>query len=246
MPLVLIPGGAVDSRHFTETAEALGPDIHTVTYDRRANGNSPRPGNWYATSIAEQADDVAGLIEDLGLGPCAVWAGSLGAVILLELLIRRPGLVRTAIVHEPPLFSVLDDGAQLARGLSASAAHAVRDNIVDDGFSEHARQSLGAAFDGLSPEARERMFANAPVFFGIEIPALVDYRPDPIGAFRRIDIPVHVMADPDNARTPPGRAARWLADFFGTELRDLPGGHIPYITQPENTAAAIRAVVGEE
>jgi acetyltransferase/esterase len=242
-PLVLIPGGSVDAQHFADVAEALAPDLRTITYDRRANGRSPRPDGWFGTSIAEQADDVAGLIEGLGVGPCAVWAGSLGGVILLELLIRRPGLVRTAIVQEPPLFCALDDGNEIAKGLSASAARAIRDNAVDEGFSEHARQSLGAAFDGLGHEARERMFANARVFLGIEIPALVDYRPDPVGAIARIDIPVHVMADPDNGQTPPGRAARWLADFFATELRDLPGGHIPYVTQPENTAAAIRTLV---
>ncbi len=245
-PVVFIPGGTVDAKHFAEVAEALGPDIHTVTYDRRANSNSPRPDGWFGTSIAEQADDVAGLIEGLGLAPCAVWGGSLGGVILLELLIRRPGLVRTAIVQEPPLFAVLDDGEQIGKGLSASAARAIRENAVRDGFSDHARQSLGAAFDGLSSEARERMFANAQVFFDIEIPALVDYRPDLVGALGRIDIPVHVMADPQNGQTPPGRAARWLADFFGTGLGDLPGGHVPYITEPENTAAAIRAVLEEE
>jgi len=242
-PLVLIPGGSVDAQHFADVAEALGPDVHTITYDRRANGNSPRPDGWFGTSIAEQADDVAGLIEGIGVGPCAVWAGSLGGVILLELLIRRPGLVRTAIVQEPPLFSVLDDGGQIAKGLAASAARAMRDDTVDEGFTEHARQSLGAAFDGLSHEARKRMFVNARVFLGIEIPALVDYRPHPVDAFGRIDIPVHVMADPDNGQTPPGRAARWLADFFATELRHLPGGHIPYVTQPETTAAAIRTLI---
>ena len=244
--LVFIPGGTVDAKHFADVAEALGPDVHTVIYDRRANSNSPRPDRWYGTSIAEQADDVAGLIEELGLAPCALWGGSLGGVILLELLIRRPGLVRTAMVQEPPLFAVLDDGSRIAKGLSASAARAVRENALRDGFSDHARQSLGAAFDVLNPEARERMFANARVFFDIEIPALVDYRTDPVGALGRIDIPVHVMADPHNRQTPPGRAARWLADFFGTRLTDLPGGHIPYVTAPENTAEAIRPLVAAQ
>ena len=243
-PLVFIPGGSVDASHYAAVADRLADEFRTVTFDRRGNGRSPRPPGWYATSIAEQADDVAGLIEALGLAPCAVWAGSLGGVILLELLMRRPGLVSLAIVHEPPLFGVLDDGEQLAAGLLGSAARAIRANAVRDAFQDHARQSVGDAFEHLAPDARERMFANAEVFFDLEIPALVDYRPTSTSrALRRIDIPLCVMADANNAGAPPVRAARWLAETLGAELRDLPGGHMPYATEPEATAAAIRAAI---
>jgi acetyltransferase/esterase len=242
-PVVFIPGGSVDASHYATVAEHLAGEFRTVTFDRRGNGRSPRPPGWYATSIAEQADDVAGLIEVLGLAPCGVWASSLGGVILLELLIRRPGLVSAAIVHEPPLFGILDDGEQLAAGLLASAAHAVRENQVADAFRAHARQSVGDAFEDLPAAAQERMFANAEVFFDLEIPALVDYRVDPATALRRIDIPLSVMADATNPAVPPVRAARWLADTVGAELHDLPGGHMPYATEPEATAAAIRAAL---
>ncbi|WP_457149250.1 alpha/beta fold hydrolase [Mycobacterium sp. URHB0021] len=51
----------------------LSRDFRVVTYDRRGNGRSPRPPTWHATDIAEQADDAAGLIEAVGLAPCAVW-----------------------------------------------------------------------------------------------------------------------------------------------------------------------------
>jgi len=242
-PVVFIPGGSVDASHYATVAEHLAGEFRTVTFDRRGNGRSPRPPGWYATSIAEQAHDVAGLIEVLGLAPCGVWASSLGGVILLELLIRRPGLVSAAIVHEPPLLGILDDGEQLAAGLLASAAHAVRENQVADAFRAHARQSVGDAFEDLPAAAQERMFANAEVFFDLEIPALVDYRVDPATALRRIDIPLSVMADATNPAVPPVRAARWLADTVGAELHDLPGGHMPYATEPEATAAAIRAAL---
>jgi pimeloyl-ACP methyl ester carboxylesterase len=242
LPLVFIPGGSVDSSHYAAVADRLADGFQVITFDRRGNGRSPRPRGWHATSIAEQADDAAGLIEALDIGPCAVWAGSLGGVILLELLIRRPGLIRTAIVHEPPLFGVLD-GEHLAAGLLATAARAVRSNTVRDAFRDHAQQSVGEAFDGLSNELRERMFDNAQVFFDLEIPALVDHRPDLAAALRRIDITLCVMADANNVDAPPVRAARWLVDTLGAEFRDLSGGHMPYATEPEATAAAIRAVL---
>src|SRR4051794_26333809 len=157
-PLLFIPGGSVDASHYADVAERLADEFRAVTFDRRGNGRSPRPPGWHATTISEQAADVAGLIEALGLAPCVVWAGSLGGVILLELLIRRPALVGAAIVHEPPLFGVLEDGEQLAAGLLASATSAVRGNSVRSAFREHARTSVGEAFENLPTDAQERMF----------------------------------------------------------------------------------------
>src|SRR4051794_11918055 len=86
LPLLFVPGGSVDSSHYAAVADRLADGFQIITFDRRGNGRSPRPRGWHSTSIAEQADDVAGLIEALDIGPCAVWAGSLGGVILLELL----------------------------------------------------------------------------------------------------------------------------------------------------------------
>lgn len=244
--LLFIPGGTVDGSHFAEVAEQLADEFRTVTYDRRGNGASPRPAGWHATSIAEQADDAAGLIETLGLAPCAVWGGSLGGVVLLELLARRPGLVRSAIVHEPPLFTVLDDGAETAAELARSAAAAVREDRVGDAFTAHVRTALGGAFQLLTPASRDRMAANADVFFGLEIPALVHTAPDAAkvsGTLATSGVPITFMADPAAEGSPPHRAARRLAELHGAELFPLAGGHMPYATAPARTAEAIRAAV---
>jgi pimeloyl-ACP methyl ester carboxylesterase len=245
-PLLLIPGGTVDSSHFTAVADLLAAQFRTVTYDRRGNGNSPRPPSWHATSLAEQADDAAGLIQALGLAPCTVWGGSLGGVILLELLIRRPGLVRAALVHEPPLFTVLSNGDRLAEQLAASAAAAMRTGRIQDAFAGHAREVLGAFLDRLPPGSRARMLANAQVFFDLEIPALVTSPPG-IATLGRLldqaDIPLTFMADPAAGDTPAVQAARWLAGRRRTALHELPGGHMPYLTEPGKTAEAIGALL---
>lgn len=245
-PAVLfIPGGTADSAHFAAVAELLADQFRTVTYDRRGNGDSPRPSGWHSTSMAEQADDAAGLIEILGLAPCAVWGGSLGGVVLLDLLARRPGLTRAAMVHEPPLFTVLDDGEQQAQQLIRSGA-AVRHHSVDAAFDDHVHAVLGDAFDQLPTRLRTRMAANAQVFLDLEVPGLVNSLPDAASLSRllaRVDVPMMPMGVPEGHNTPPFRAARWLADRLGTEPYELAGGHMPYATEPHSTAAAIRALL---
>ena len=101
-PLLLIMGLTGDAGWFEPLAELLAKQFTVVTYDRRANSRSPRPEGWTSTSIAEQADDAAGLLSALRLSPAIVFGNSFGAMILLELIIRHPRSVRGAVAHEPP------------------------------------------------------------------------------------------------------------------------------------------------
>ena len=109
-PAVLfIAGSTGDAGNFTRAVKLLADEFTVVTYDRRGNSRSPRPSGWEATSVAEQADDAAGLIQGLGLAPAVVFGASAGALIALELMVRFPHLLRAGILQEPPIFSVLPD-----------------------------------------------------------------------------------------------------------------------------------------
>ncbi|MER3405239.1 MAG: alpha/beta hydrolase, partial [Chloroflexota bacterium] len=72
----------------------------------------------------------AGLVRALGLAPAVVFGTSAGAVILLNLLVRHPDMLRGAIVHEPPIVLALPNaaelGAQLQRMTEEALAAGVR------------------------------------------------------------------------------------------------------------------------
>jgi pimeloyl-ACP methyl ester carboxylesterase len=73
-PSVLFISGATgDAGHWTGVADVLAPQYTVVTYDRRGNSRSPRPAEWTTTTIEEQADDAAGLLEALDLAPAIVF-----------------------------------------------------------------------------------------------------------------------------------------------------------------------------
>lgn len=58
---------------------------------------------------------------------------------------------------------------------------------------------LGDSVERLAPAARDRMAANAEVFFDLEVPALVHTAPDAATVALVLDtagVPVTVMADP--------------------------------------------------
>lgn len=238
--LLFIPGGGVDGSHFTAVAGILAGEFHTVNYDRRGYHRSPAPPDREDTTIDEHADDVAELIDSLRIAPVAVWAGSLGGLVLLNVLHRFPELVRAAIIHEPPMFTLLDDERTYRAGLTSLHDRATRDGARAV-MAEHARVELGGAFDRVDPVARERILDNAEAFLLRDVPGLLRSFPTPdvLGG----DVPTAVLRSPENDRTPPGRAAAELAKRLRVPLGVTPGGHVPHLTEPARTAATIRSLL---
>ena len=108
-PLVLLIMGATgDGGHFDAFADVSADEFTVVTYDRRGNGRSPVPAGWQTTSVEEQADDAAALLEALGTDPAAIFGTSAGGNFALCLLVRHPGWVRGAILHEPGVYGLVD------------------------------------------------------------------------------------------------------------------------------------------
>jgi pimeloyl-ACP methyl ester carboxylesterase len=70
----------------------------------------------------EQADDAAALLRALETAPAAAFGTSGGGVIVLNVILRHPDVLRGAIVHEPALFAVLPDVAAAMAGLRVVAA----------------------------------------------------------------------------------------------------------------------------
>jgi pimeloyl-ACP methyl ester carboxylesterase len=79
----------------------------TIVYSRRHGyPNRNNPVNPDHSPISE-ADDLAAVIDELGLRPAHVVGVSYGASTSLFLALRHPGLARSLVIVEPPLVSWL-------------------------------------------------------------------------------------------------------------------------------------------
>lgn len=108
------------------------------------------------------------------------------------------------------------------------------------------RYSGGTYAEGGAP-LQERIFANAEVFFGVEMTPFVSFVPD-VEALRRSAVPVVVMAGQESREALPEvyRPSRWLADRLGVGLVEIPGAHVPYFDRPEEFVHAIRPFLKED
>jgi pimeloyl-ACP methyl ester carboxylesterase len=96
-PVVLLHGGAVDSRFFDQNVPALAERFRVITTDLWGHGRTPdREGPF---SLESFAIDVAELIERVATGSAHVVGHSIGAAVALDLALRDPGRVgRLALV----------------------------------------------------------------------------------------------------------------------------------------------------
>lgn len=168
--LVLTHGSWTEGTGWAPAVARLAERYQVVVWDRRGHSRS-RPGDGPG-SRAEDAADLAGLIEHVSSGPVHVAGNSYGANVTLTLLTTRPDLVATAAVHEPPLFGLLEGtgdeaiidelsatGANLevVRELIASGAH--RD--AAEYFMEHVALGPGT-WNQLPEPFRKVLETNAP------------------------------------------------------------------------------------
>jgi pimeloyl-ACP methyl ester carboxylesterase len=95
-PLLLIAGFACDHTIWSKVVPALAARYRVVVFDNRGVGQSSSPDT--PTSIRQMADDAAGLVESLGLGPVHVAGHSMGGLIAQELALSHPEQVRTLML----------------------------------------------------------------------------------------------------------------------------------------------------
>jgi pimeloyl-ACP methyl ester carboxylesterase len=244
-PSVLFIAGATgDSGHFQRVAEFLSDEFTVVTYDRRANSRSPRPEGWESTSTEEQSDDVAGLIEALGIAPVAIFGNSAGAIIGLDLVVRHPELVRGAILHEPPLIAGMSNPEEVMGAIQQVVEGGMQKGGPRGGCETFFRFVAGdEVFENLDPHLRERMLGNGETLFGSEMGAFEPYHPGE-AALTAVEVPVRVVVGTESAPFF-AETAQWLAERLGVELERLPGGHTPYFDRPQEMAEALRPLLRE-
>lgn len=243
-PSVLcIAGTTGDAGHFTQVATRLADEFTLVTYDRRGNSRSPRPPGWTQTSVPEQAEDAAALIQALQLAPVGVFATNAGGRIALDLLTRFPHLLRGVILHEPVLPSVLRHPEQVTNPVQAAIQQGFQSRGLPGGVEAVLRYVAGnAAVAAIPPQTLERMLQNAETIFAIERShEFANWCPTE-EALAAVHVPVTLLVGQESPEFL-GEMAAWLAARLQIPVITVPGGHAAYFDHALELAEALRPVL---
>ena len=238
-PVLLIMGATGDGGHFDELADVLADEFTVVSYDRRGNGRSPVPTGWRTTSPEEQADDAGALLDALGTGPAAVFGTSSGGNFALCLMVRHPGLVRGAILHEPGLYALVDDFDAVRAPVRALVREAMQGGGPAAAVERFWCYVAGeAGWNRLAPALRERMRAAASTLFGVELGTYELYLPDD-QALTAISVPVRPLVSKGSLPFFAEISGR-LGKRLGVDVGTTPGRHDAYNEYPEEFAEPVR------
>ena len=106
-PIVFVHGAPHDLRAWEPVREDIAKRYRFIAYTQRYFGTKPWPDEGKNYSIATHADDLAKFITSLNAGPVHLVGWSHGGVVAATAAISDPSLVRSLILYEAGMLSVL-------------------------------------------------------------------------------------------------------------------------------------------
>ncbi len=96
-PVLMISGTGGDLRVSFPNKNPVNAAGNVCHYDQRGLGQTDKPAGPY--TMAQYADDAAGLIEALGWSSCHVVGTSFGGMVALNLAVRHPQLIERLVLN---------------------------------------------------------------------------------------------------------------------------------------------------
>lgn len=252
-PVVALHGLASNARWWDLVGARLAPDHRLIAVDQRGHGRSDAPDHGY--DFASVSDDLAALVDGLGLGPVVVAGHSWGASVALWYAAAHPEAVLGTICVDGGVFRLRDhfgdswDLAQVAmrppelEGLTAERVHewAAASPLAQGSDAETV---AGIMLGNLRPDAsaatlRPRLGLDAHMAIAKEL-----YHLDSEALLGRQSRPVLLVpADGGDLVAARHRMIDQALDVLGDrgEVRWIQGGHDLPVQSPNEVAEEIHA-----
>jgi len=225
--VVLLHAFPLSSEMWQPQVEALGNGCRIITPDLRGFGDHAGASG----SLAEMADDVAGLIRE----PVVLGGLSMGGYVALAFARKYPAKLRGLILADTK--AEADDAAGKAN----------RDKMIAFAESHTSREVIDSVMPKMAttPAAVEQVRALAskqsPAAIANAVRAMRD-RPDASDVLPTIRVPTLVIVGSDDQLTPLPIAQNLAGRIAGAKLEVMPGaGHISNLENPAAFNNVLRA-----
>jgi len=227
--LLLVHGFPLDHRMWAGQLEGLSSRVRVIAPDLRGQGRSEVPPGPY--TMDQHADDLAALLDELGIDRAAVCGLSMGGYVTFAFWRRHPRRASALILADTR--AEPDSDAVRANRDAAMA------RIRQAGAAAYAEEMLprvlaagSMADDRIAGPARRIMAEQPP---GGLIAALLGMRdrPDSTPTLPTISAPALVIAGALDALTPPADAQKMASPIRGAQVALIPAaGHLSPLENP--------------
>ena len=231
-PIACIHGGGSSAVMWADAVGQLARLGRVIAYDRRGCARSERPEPYEHTSVTEQADDAAALLDALGAAQTVVIGRSYGGAVATDLALRYPDWVRARVLLEGDALGLSAAGLEWTRAIRDRLREVAAEESVDAVSEALIDEVVGAGAWGSFPDDVRRILTqNGPALLA-ELGYVDEAMPD-AAAFATIDKPTLLVAASDS---PPEQ--REMTEAMAEALPDartalVSGGHLIDPAAPE-------------
>jgi pimeloyl-ACP methyl ester carboxylesterase len=239
-PLVLVPGLAGSWKLVLPLARRLARSFEVITYGLKGDrfpstGSDGSEGK--IRDIGGHADDLAFLIEELGLVCPAVFGVSFGGAIALELAVDHPDQLGALIVQGADAKFPTTIGSSIARRVLERFPLPTDNQFVNQFFN---------LLHGVKPEPSplvdfvvERIWETDQSIMAQRLAQIENF--DISNRLWRIDVPTLILAGSKDVIVPASRQKRLAGEIAGARYQTIEGaGHIGFLTHRNEVAQEVR------
>lgn len=231
-PLVLLHAFPIDSLMWDPVRDRLSEVARVITPDQCGAGRSPLPGDAEPSMLAV-ADDVIGLMDELGLERAVVGGCSMGGYVAMAVLRKAPHRVAGLLLMGTRPDA--DDPDRRATRL------AMAERVERDGTGWLADTVLPGLLAAGTPDVHPDLLEWLRALIGMQPPRGVAWaqramatRPDSTDVLRSYEGPALVVVGERDVICPPELATRMAALLPAGELVEVPNsGHLVPLEAPD-------------
>lgn len=242
-PVLLVHGFPLSRELWRHMVVPLGERHRLIMPDLRGMGESAATAD---VTMATYADDLAGLLDAIGVSEPAVVVGlSMGGYVGFEFFRRHRdrvrGLVFADTKAEADTAEVAKTRLETAAKVMAEGSHVVADAMAPKLFAKSAASTLVERWRGI-------MSATKPMGVSAALKAM-STRADSTKTLPEIRVPTLVIVGEEDSITPPTNARTIHAGITGSQIKLIPDcGHMSPVEKPEQFARIagefLRGVIG--
>jgi 3-oxoadipate enol-lactonase len=237
--VVLLHAFPLQARMWQQQMDALGERARLVAPDLKGFGGSDAPDDPSAYSMEGYADDVAALLDHLGVEQAVLGGLSMGGYVAFAFLRRHRHRVAALVLAdtkpEADTPEVLERRTTQQGTVRQEGIGPVVDAQVENLLTDHTRRQRPE----LVARARQLMQNPAPGYVGaLEAMKQRSAATDELGA---VDVPTLVLVGDQDGPSPPEVVEEMAARIPGAELVVLPqAGHLSNLEAPAAFTDALR------